>query len=584
MVFLALIEPLIKVRKINSTPVALEDVSHRLAKIYQARDICSTLQLDYGLEQLPSPALLKSNLVAAKFLADAVLQQKRLLIIADFDVDGATSCTLMKLALQSMGAQNVDYLVPDRFKFGYGLTEKIVDVAAELSPDIIITVDNGISSIAGVERAKKMGIDVLITDHHLPAKSLPDAKVIVNPNQPGCEFPSKALAGVGVAFYLLLALRMQLRELGWFSKGQISEPNLTQFLDLVALGTVADIVPLDHCNRILVEQGLKRIRAGYCRPGITALMELSNKESARMQASDLGFYVGPRLNAAGRLDDMSLGIECLLAENQTQALEFARILDDLNRERREIESTMQEQALESLNELFQKEKLHESVNFGLCLYQPQWHQGIIGLLASRIKDKIHRPVIVFADAAPDADELKGSARSISGLHIKEILDTLAINKPQLLQKYGGHAMAAGMTIKKQHLQEFSHAFDAAVKTQMNGQMADNILWSDGELSANEISLELALEIRNGGPWGQAFEEPKFHGDFNVLSSRILSGKHLKLQLESQTGYNIDAIAFSVNEELLETRLERVKLLYRVDVNYFRQQETLQLMIEHIVLL
>jgi len=377
---------------------------------------------------------------------------------------------------------------------------------------------------------------------------------------------------------------MQLRELGWFSKGQISEPNLTQFLDLVALGTVADIVPLDHCNRILVEQGLKRIRAGYCRPGITALMELSNKESARMQASDLGFYVGPRLNAAGRLDDMSLGIECLLAENQTQALEFARILDDLNRERREIESTMQEQALESLNELFQKEKLHESVNFGLCLYQPQWHQGIIGLLASRIKDKIHRPVIVFADAAPDADELKGSARSISGLHIKEILDTLAINKPQLLQKYGGHAMAAGMTIKKQHLQEFSHAFDAAVKTQMNGQMADNILWSDGELSANEISLELALEIRNGGPWGQAFEEPKFHGDFNVLSSRILSGKHLKLQLESQTGYNIDAIAFSVNEELLETRLERVKLLYRVDVNYFRQQETLQLMIEHIVLL
>ncbi len=576
----------IKERNIASGTADLDNLPVALQKIYRARGVSSLQQLDYNLARLPSPALLKSNLLAASILAEAILQQKRLLIIADFDVDGATSCALVKLALESMGAEYVSYLVPDRFKFGYGLTTKIVDVAAEYSPDIIITVDNGISSIDGVERANALGIDVLITDHHLPAKTLPEAKAIVNPNQPGCSFPSKALAGVGVAFYLLLAVRKQLRELGWFSQGQVSEPNLSQFLDLVALGTIADIVPLDHCNRILVKQGLKRIRGGQCRAGILALLNLANRESNRIQASDLGFYVGPRLNAAGRLDDMSVGIECLLSEETDTALEFATILDALNRERREIEGTMQEQALNTLEKLFQNEKLHESVNFGLCLYQSEWHQGIIGLLASRIKDKIHRPVIVFADVDPeiDTDELKGSARSISGLHLKDILDSIATNNPQLLQKFGGHAMAAGMTIKKQHLQEFSTAFDAAVAVEMGGQLTDNIIWSDGELSANEISIELAREIRCAGPWGQAFEEPAFHGNFNVLSSRVLAGKHLKLQLENHCGNNVDAIAFSVNEELLDIEFSRVKLLYKLNVNYFRQQESLQLMIEHIVLL
>lgn len=575
---------IIKVRQTDATAGGLANIPTVLQQVYLARGIRSTAQLDYNLDKLPSPKLLKSSEEAAKILADAISRQHKLLIIADYDVDGATSCALMKLALETMGAENVDYLVPDRFVFGYGLTTRLVDVAAEQSPDLIITVDNGIASVDGVDRANELGIDVLITDHHLPGKTLPDARSIVNPNQSGCEFPSKALAGVGVAFYLMLALRRQLRNMDWFSQQGLTEPNLSQFLDLVALGTVADIVPLDHCNRILVKQGINRIAAGRCRAGISALMNLANKDLSRVQASDMGFYVGPRLNAAGRLDDMSLGIECLLAENQVQAFEMATQLDKLNRERRQIENTMQDQALENLEQLFLDEKLDQNVNFGLCLYQSQWHQGIIGLLASRIKDRINRPVIVFANATDDPDELKGSARSISGLHIKDILDRVATEDPRLLQKFGGHAMAAGMTIKKQYLEQFSLAFDAVVADEMEGQLADNIIWSDGELSATDISLELARELQGGGPWGQAFDEPRFHGDFNVISRRVLSGKHLKLQLENQTGRNFDAIAFFVDEKLLETEMERVTLVYRVDVNYFREQENLQLMIEHILLL
>ena len=575
-------QPIIKIRESDNSDTSFENIPDILQRIYKNRGINEQADLEYGLDKLPSPVLMKSNVAAGKLLADAIQRQDKLLIVADFDVDGATSCALMVLALQSMGALHVDYLVPDRFKFGYGLTPEIVDVAAELSPDLIITVDNGIASIDGVERANELSIDVLITDHHLPGNQLPKAIAIVNPNQQGCEFPNKSLAGVGVAFYLMLSLRMQLRERSWFSEQQIQEPNLSQFLDLVALGTVADIVPLEYCHRILVTHGMKRIRANHCRAGIAALLQVGNKDINRIQTSDLGFAVGPRLNAAGRLDDMSLGIECLLTENESKAFELANQLDSLNKERREIEATMQQQALASLESLSLEDT--SELTAGLCLYQPEWHQGIIGLLASRIKDKVHRPVIVFADADPDSEStnLKGSARSIQGLHIRDILDAVATENPTLLSKFGGHAMAAGMTIEKQNLKAFTSAFNQAIEADLKGRVLDNILWSDGELPVTDISLSLARTLRDAGPWGQAFEEPLFHGDFKVVSQRILSGKHLKFQLENDSGKALEAIAFFQDEEILNTQLDRVQLGYKIDVNFFRDQENLQLMVELIV--
>jgi len=580
---------IIKSRQSVDSHHSLNNLPDILQQIYSNRGITGEHELEYDLSKLPSPALMKSNIEAGKILADAIIRQDKLLIVADFDVDGATSCTLLLLALQSMGAKNVDYIVPDRFKFGYGLTPEIVDVAAELSPDLIITVDNGIASIDGVNRANELFIDVLITDHHLPAKQLPNAKAIVNPNQVDCDFPSKALAGVGVAFYLMLALRMQLRELSWFNQQDIVEPNLSQFLDLVALGTVADIVPLDYCNRILITQGLRRIRAGRCRPGISALLNIGKKIISRVQTTDLGFAVGPRLNAAGRLDDMSLGIECLLTENENTALELATQLDNLNKQRREIESTMQQQALIFLEQLTLDVPANESdISCVLCLYQPKWHQGIIGLLASRIKDKVHRPVIVFADADSDSElatpeqQLKGSARSVSGVHIKDMLDIVATNNPQLLNKFGGHAMAAGMTINKSDLAAFEVAINEAVSNELNGNRLDNIIWSDGELSSIDITLQLARTLRDAGPWGQAFDEPLFHGDFKVVSQRVLSDKHLKFQLENQIGKAFEAIAFFQDEEILNTTLDHVRLVYKIDVNFFRDKENLQLMVEHIV--
>ena len=576
-------EPVIKLRK-KSTPInSWDGVNKILQSIYLSRGLTDKEQLNYGLDKLPSPALMKSNLRAGKLLSKAIKDQQRLLILADFDVDGATSCTLMVLALRAMGAKHVDYLVPDRFKFGYGLTPEIVDVAAELSPDIIITVDNGIASNDGVARANELGIKVLITDHHLPAKTLPDAIAIVNPNQPDCEFPSKSLAGVGVAFYVMLALRQQLREQNWFNEQNRLEPNLAEFLDLVALGTVADIVPLELCNRILVSHGMKRIKAGKCRPGIRALLTIAKKDIKRLQANDLGFAVAPRLNAAGRLDDMSLGIECLLTDDESRAFQLGAELDKLNLERREIESTMQQQALDSL----QKLSLDGIKNSALCLYKKQWHQGIIGLLASRIKDKIYRPVIIFADADADEDAdiddsdklLKGSGRSVPGLHIRDILDQVATENPHLLNKFGGHAMAAGMTIRKSDLESFEIAFYKVVDFVMGGKIIDNIAWSDGELPHLDMTLDLARSISEAGPWGQAFEEPRFHGKFQVISQRTLSGKHIKLQLENNSGKVFDAIAFFQSDELLSTQLRDVELLYKLDVNFFRNNENLQLLID-----
>jgi len=576
-------QPLIKLRRAITNESTFVNTPDILQAIYRNRGITQQTQLDYGLEHLPSPDLMKSNMLAGKLLADAIMAQDKMLIVADFDVDGATSCTLMLLALRSMGAKNVDYLVPDRFKFGYGLTPEIVEVAAEQSPDLIITVDNGIASIEGVKRANELSIKVLITDHHLPGRELPDAIAIVNPNQKGCEFPTKALAGVGVAFYLMLSLRKHLRDLQWFEKLKLTEPNLTQFLDLVALGTIADIVPLEHCNRILVFHGMKRIRAGQCRLGIKALLKIANKDLFRLQTNDLGFAVGPRLNAAGRLDDMSLGIECLLSESDASALELAGELDRLNKERRELQSTMQQQALDSLDDLSFDEQ-QSNKNFGICLYKAQWHQGIIGLLASKIKDKAYRPVIVFAQADmddPESEFLKGSARSIPGLHIRDILDRLATENPHLLNKFGGHAMAAGMTIRKSDLADFTLAFNQIVKDEIESESLENIIWSDGELLPEQISLDLARLLRDAGPWGQAFDEPRFHGNFTVISQRVLGDKHLKLELENHQGRALAAIAFFQDESLLSSQLDKVRLVYKIDVNFFRDQENLQLLIDEI---
>src|SRR5690606_10589713 len=421
-------------------------------------------ELQHQLAHLYKPHF-KGLTEAVNLLADAVVAQANILIVGDFDADGATSCALAVLALRAMGLASVDFLVPNRFEYGYGLTPEIVAVAAAQHPDLIITVDNGISSVEGVRAARELGIAVVVTDHHLPGVELPEADAIVNPNQSGCEFPSKNLAGVGVIFYVMNALRAELRQLGWFAESGITEPNMASFLDLVALGTVADVVPLDHNSRILVAQGLQRLRAGVARPGIMALLEVAGKAPHRLVASDLGFALGPRLNAAGRLDDMSLGIQCLLCESPELAREMALQLDDLNRDRKAIESGMQQEAMKMLEKILQADA--ESLPWGLCLFDETWHQGVIGILASRIKDRYHRPVIVFADAGEG--QIKGSARSIAGLHIRDALDAVAARHPHLLQKFGGHAMAAGMSLARENFADFSTAFDAEVRRQLRAE-------------------------------------------------------------------------------------------------------------------
>jgi len=496
-------------------------------------------------------------------------------VVGDFDADGATSSALVVAALREMGAAQADYLVPDRFKFGYGLTREIVDVALTHKPDLLITVDNGISSIDGVKRAKAAGIRVLITDHHLPGRDLPAADAIVNPNQPGDSFPSKVLAGVGVAFYLMMALRSRLRESGWFVQQNREEPNLAAYLDLVALGTVADVVPLDRNNRLLVKQGLLRIRAGHCRPGIRALLEVAGRNVSRAVASDFGFAAGPRLNAAGRLDDMSLGIECLLSDSQQHADELARELDALNRERREIETDMKADAMQYLDGM----QLDDNdLPSGFCLYDADWHQGVIGILASRIKEQFHRPVIIFADAG--GGELKGSARSIPGLHIRDALDAVAVRHPGLLNKFGGHAMAAGMSLEAARLDEFRQAFLAELDTQLNEETLTGVLETDGELQSDDFSLEMSELLRDAGPWGQGFPEPLFDGIFKVLSARIVGERHLKLSLRPRDGGAVvDAIAFGQAERYVPDKGTLVRAVYRLDSNEYRGMLSLQLVVE-----
>ena len=546
-----------------------------LTRPYAARGVQSAAELDKGLARLLPWQQLKGIEAAVELLVQALQQQQRILIVGDFDADGATASAVGLRGLRLLGAGHVDYLVPNRFEFGYGLTPEIVAVALERQPELLITVDNGISSVEGVAAANAAGLPVLVTDHHLPGAELPAAAAIVNPNQPGCSFPSKALAGVGVIFYVLLALRARLRELQWFNERRL-EPNLAELLDLVALGTVADVVPLDANNRILVHQGLARIRAGRAHAGLKAVLEVAGREAQRISSTDLGFILGPRLNAAGRLDDMSLGIECLLTDDQGLARDMAVQLDQLNHDRKAIEQGMQREALERLKDL-----PLDDLPFGLCLFEPDWHQGVIGILAARLKERYFRPAIAFADAGDGL--LKGSARSVPGLHIRDALDAVAAANPGLISKFGGHAMAAGLSLARDNYPAFAAAFDAEVRRQLNADDLTGRLLSDGQLAAEEFNLPLAHALRQAGPWGQHFPEPLFHGVFQIVQQRLVGEKHLKLVLKTECGAaQFDGIAFNVDRELWPNpTVQRADLAYKLEANEFRGRESVQLLISHI---
>jgi single-stranded-DNA-specific exonuclease len=565
-------------RRLPHNGTTLEGVPPLLQRIYLNRGISAPAECSYGLDRLlPVEQLLHSQ-EAAVLLADVIAAQRRMLVIGDFDADGATSTALALRGLTTMGAQHIDYLVPNRFEYGYGLTPEIVEVARDYGPELIITVDNGISSISGVRAARAMGCQVLVTDHHLPGSELPEADVIVNPNQPGDLFPSKNLAGVGVMFYVLVALRQELNRRGWFEQQGIASPNLAQWLDLVALGTVADVVPLDYNNRILVEQGLRRIRQDRCVPGISALISVSGRSREKLTATDLGFALGPRLNAAGRLDDMSIGIGCLLTNNQEQAMISAQELDQLNRERRGIENQMKEEAMESLNRLW-KGWEPESLPYGVCLYDENWHQGVVGILASRVKEQIHRPVIAFAQ--DEQGDLKGSARSIPGLHIRDTLDLVATRHPELLSRFGGHAMAAGLSIRAGLFNDFCEAFDAVVRELLKEDDLKSIIWSDGPLGMDEMNLVTAKVLQRAGPWGQAFPEPLFDDEFEVVSRRVVGERHLKLVLRRKGGGDvIDAIAFFYDPQDWPEECHVYQLAYRLSVNEYQGNESVQLIVEY----
>ncbi|BCB27540.1 single-stranded-DNA-specific exonuclease [Sulfurimicrobium lacus] len=534
-----------------------------LARIYAARGIGSPQQLEYDLKNLLPLSLLKNAQHMAVLLADAIAAGKRLLVIADYDSDGATACAVAVRALRACGAQ-VDYLVPNRFEYGYGLTPEIVQLAASARPDMLITVDNGIASVAGVAEANRLGMQVLVTDHHLPGDELPDAACIVNPNQPGCSFPSKNLAGVGVIFYVMLALRAEMRQRDAFA-GK-AEPNLGNLLDLVALGTVADVVKLDDLNRTLVSNGLKRMRAGKACAGIQALFKVAGRNERRASSWDLGFALGPRLNAAGRLEDMALGIECLLCDDPVRALELAQQLDTLNRERRAIEADMHNQALAALEQITVQD------NYSLSLFDPDWHQGVIGILASRLKEKFHRPVIAFAQG--NDGEIKGSGRSIAGLHLRDALDLVAKRHPEMIRKFGGHAMAAGLTIAEEDFARFETAFETVCAQLLTPALLTQTVETDGALETPEMSLELAQLLRTE-VWGQAFPEPAFQGEFQVEQQRVVGEKHLKLRLK-QSGRSFEAMLFFHADPLPE----RLRAVYRLDVNEYNGNTTLQLLLNH----
>ncbi len=554
-----------------------EDIPPILKTIFLARGVTSASQTQNTFEHLLPFDSLKNIDHAVAILREHIQQQKSILIVGDYDVDGATSCTLAKRVLSAFGAEQVDYLVPNRFEYGYGLTPEIVDVAKSKNPELIITVDNGIASLEGVNRANELGINVLITDHHLPADTLPAAAAIINPNQADDVFQSKNLAGVGVIFYLMLALRARLREINWFEQQNIKEPNLANYLDLVALGTVADVVKLDHNNRILVAQGLKRIQAGQACPGIKALLKVAGRDESKIVSSDLGFSVGPRLNAAGRLDDISIGIECLLADDFNLAIEKAQILDSFNRERRKIEQTMREQANRYIDKINSQESVAQLPN-GLCLYDADFHEGVIGIVAGRIKDQVHRPTIVFAKSANG--QIKGSARSIAGVHIRDVLDRIATLHPGLLSKFGGHAMAAGLTILETDFNDFEVAFNDVVTSVIDDDTLQKVIHSDGSLNSGDVCMEFAELLQNSGPWGQGFPEPQFHGDFELIQRRIVGEHHLKMVLKSDE-QTIDAIAFQTTDHDWPDEVTRVELVYKLNVNEFNGRRSVQFLVEHV---
>ncbi|MBM5098348.1 single-stranded-DNA-specific exonuclease RecJ [Vibrio parahaemolyticus] len=554
-----------------------------LKRIYINRGITDIAQLETSARGLHSYQKLGGIEQAVELLFQAIQEQKRIIVVGDFDADGATSSALSVLALRMLGSNNVDYLVPNRFEDGYGLSPEVVDQALELGAEMIMTVDNGVSSIEGVRYAKENGITVLVTDHHLPGQVLPEVDAIVNPNLDSCAFPSKALAGVGVAFYLMMALCVHMRKHNWFAQQGMQEPKLMELIDLVALGTVADVVPLDENNRILVHQGLQRIRAGKARPGIQALIEVAKRDARRLVASDFGFALGPRINAAGRLDDMSFGVELLMCNNIHAARRMASELDGLNQTRKEIEEGMKQEAMAFCERLQFGE--NSELPYGLSLFQRDWHQGVIGILASRIKEKFHRPVIAFADGGEGT--IKGSCRSIPGLHMRDALDFIDTQNPGLIIKFGGHAMAAGLTIKEQDFERFSRLFDEVVKKELDEAALKGVILTDGELKPEEFSMHIAEQLRAGGPFGQAFPEPIFDGEFKVLHQKLVGEKHLKLMLEPlykghPTNVMIDGIAFNVDlRRWPDASVKTVRLAYKLDVNEFRGNQSLQLMIDHI---
>ncbi|PXW74841.1 exonuclease RecJ [Alteromonas sp. I10] len=553
------------------------DLHPVIDRIYRGRNIANLDDLENGLKGLTHFNVLKGMPQAAQILANAVVQNKRIIIVGDFDADGATSTSVCILALRAMGYHNVDFLVPNRFDFGYGLSVPIVDEAAKQGAEVIVTVDNGISCIDGVTHAKSLGMQVVVTDHHLPGDVLPPADAIVNPNQPGCEYPSKNLAGVGVAFYIMLALKAELQQQGHFERAGLAPPNLASLLDIVAVGTVADVVVLDKNNRILVHQGLQRIRAGKCRPGIKALVEVANRDCAHLTSTDLGFVVGPRLNAAGRLDDMSQGIACLLEDETIQARMIAAELDALNKERREIETGMKAQAETVLEQMALDEGDMPSA---LVVYREDFHQGVIGIVAGRLKEKYLKPVIAFAHQ--DDEIIKGSARSIPGVHIRDVLDEVNTRYPGVIEKFGGHAMAAGLSLPVAKLQDFELAFVDIARAHMAKLDGNHALLSDGDLSSKELCLPFAHLLRQAGPFGQGFESPLFDGEFALLDQRLVGQKHLKMVLKSDGANEVDAIAFNVDlKSWPNAMVKRVHIAYRLDINVFRGQETVQLIVEQI---
>ncbi len=567
----------IVIRSVENISAELVGLHPILQRIFSARHITTLADLERGLTHLPSPWLLAGMEEMVGFLITAIEQQQKIVIVADYDADGATSCAVAVRGLTMLGASRVEFVVPNRFKYNYGLTPEIVALVKELHSDvqIILTVDNGTSDTDGINAANQLGICVLVTDHHLPHRQLPNAAAIVNPNLHHCKFPSGNLAGCGVIFYVLMALRTRLRERDFFK--QQAEPNLAELLDYVALGTVADVVILDQINRALVHQGLLRIRKGLAHAGINALIKIAARNPQMLLSSDLGFSIAPRLNAAGRMNDMSLGIQCLLADNEAQATPLAEKLDALNRERKEVEEQMKHEAFLLLDQKWIDEKHLLS---GVCLYDENWHQGVIGILASRLKDKLHRPVIAFAPSG--TGEIKGSARSIPGVHIRDVLSDIAAAHPKLLTKFGGHAMAAGLSLQMHDFPPFALAFDEMVAKQLQHMDLQEQILTDGELSETDFNLEFAQLLQNAATWGQGFPEPVFNGVFDVIQARVVGKQHLKLVLRLPfTNSLIDAIAFFVEQPDSWLKAQQIQMVYKLDVNEYKGQRSVQLQVQYL---